>query len=90
MKLPYRPAYHDNPLVPLWLDGALEKCVRIDRSQRYAELSEWMHDLEHPNPAFMRRADLPLAEREPVRFWKTVSAVLACLLLAAILALLQR
>jgi hypothetical protein len=43
---------------------------------RYAALSEFVWDLEHPNPAFLKRSPIPLAQRHPLRFWQSVSALL--------------
>ena len=89
LALRYQPAYQINPLVPVWMDGALRKIVHVDRSKRYAELSEWMHDLEHPNPEYTQQRFLPLIDREPIRFWKSVSAMLALSLVAVLWAWLN-
>jgi serine/threonine protein phosphatase PrpC len=89
-KLRYRSASTTNPLVPAWLDGALERAVQLDPARRYPELSEWLHDLEHPNPSFEHKATFELDERSVVRRWQAVSAVLAAALLLALWALLGR
>ncbi len=57
------------------------------RNKRYGELSEFIYDLRHPNEAFLRSASAPLIERNPLAFWKGLSFVLACVVLA-LLALL--
>ncbi|MGR9099304.1 MAG: protein kinase domain-containing protein [Gammaproteobacteria bacterium] len=76
-KLNYVPSFHSNPMVPAWIDGALKKATSIDPHFRYDELSEFIYDLSNPNPQFLKGDDrLPLATRNPVFFWKTVSAVL--------------
>ncbi|MGB5605549.1 MAG: bifunctional protein-serine/threonine kinase/phosphatase, partial [Gammaproteobacteria bacterium] len=49
----YQSAGHANPDVPLWIDRALEKATAIDRRRRYNLLSEFVHDLAHPNPVFV-------------------------------------
>jgi serine/threonine protein phosphatase PrpC len=72
-RLEYIPAYQRNPLVPIWMSAALRKAVRADPSQRYAELSEFMHDLTHPNPLFLDERAIPLLQRNPVRFWRTLA-----------------
>ena len=74
--LRYIPAREQNPEVPLWLDLALEKAVRIDPERRYGKLSEFTHDLSHPNPEFMRQQRPPLLERNPVAFWRGLSLLL--------------
>ena len=74
-KIRYTPAITYNPMIPLWLDGALAKCVHCDQNLRYETSSEFFHDLTHPNEALMRQ-HIPLLERNPLRFWQIVSALL--------------
>ncbi|TWS94979.1 bifunctional protein-serine/threonine kinase/phosphatase [Reyranella sp. CPCC 100927] len=81
-RLVYRPARAVNPEIPAWVDGALEKAVRADPYRRYEELSEFTFDLRHPREAFLRTSPLPLMERRPLLFWKGLSFVLACTVLA--------
>jgi serine/threonine protein phosphatase PrpC len=65
-----------NPDVPVWIDKALEKAVSIDRSRRYTLLSEFTHDLAHPNPSFESRHAEPLIERNPLLVWKGIALVM--------------
>ena len=74
-KVRYTPAISWNPMIPLWLDGALAKCVHCEQSQRYETSSEFLYDLTHPNEAFMRQ-HIPLLEGNPLRFWQILSALL--------------
>ena len=76
-RLEYTPSYHHNPMVPVWLDGALRMAVRVDPARRYAEMSEFVYDLKHPNPVITKQSPLPLIERDPVFFWRGVAGVLA-------------
>jgi len=85
----YRPAAQINPEVPLWMDRALQKAVAIERSRRYAVLSEFMHDLSYPNPGFTARSIEPLIERNPLLVWKGI-ALLLFLLNVVWLVLLSR
>jgi hypothetical protein len=62
-------------MVPLWLDGALEKAVKTDSRLRYDTFSEFFFDLTHPNPGFMKY-NAPLLESNPTLFWKVISATL--------------
>jgi serine/threonine protein phosphatase PrpC len=71
----YIPASRHNPLVPVWLDKALEKALSLHPRQRYAALSEWVQDLQQPNPRWLRPQDQPLVERNPTRFWQLVAVV---------------
>jgi serine/threonine protein phosphatase PrpC len=73
-KIKYTSAITYNPMIPLWLDGALEKAVNTDQRLRYDTLSEFLFDLTHPNPAFMNRS-APMLERNPVLMWKLVAGI---------------
>ncbi len=74
-KIKYTSTLKHNPMIPLWLDGAIERAVRIDHRLRYDSFSEYYHDLTHPNDSFMK-GSLPLAERDPLIFWKFFSAIM--------------
>jgi serine/threonine protein phosphatase PrpC len=76
-RLRYIPASEFNPRVPDWVDFALRKAVHPNPLKRYEELSEFTFDLRHPNPGLLKNARPPLAERNPILFWKCISAVLA-------------
>lgn len=79
--LAYIPASGEDRAVPTWIDGALRTAVHPDPARRYAALSEFMTDLTTPNPHYGDGGFVPLAERNPVRFWQAVSFLLACLAL---------
>jgi serine/threonine protein phosphatase PrpC len=72
----YRSAILANPDVPLWIDKALEKATLIERGRRYQLMSEFVHDLAHPNPAFASRSAEPLIERNPLLVWKGLAGML--------------
>ncbi len=86
-KLRYASALTVRPLLPVWIDGALRKAVHPNPQRRYQALSEFVHDLRHPNPAFTGARRSPLLERDPLLFWRLLSLVLliAVLTLAAVL-----
>jgi len=65
-----------NQDIPVWIDKALEKSVSIDRTRRYTLLSEFVHDLTHPNAAFESRHAEPLMERNPLLVWKGIALIL--------------
>lgn len=69
-KLKYISAMQHNPLVPYWLDRALEKALSIYPNARYEALSEWFQDLKRPNPAWLTQRQQPLMERHPDKVWK--------------------
>jgi len=82
-KLKYISAMQHNPLVPYWLDKALEKALSIYPSARYEALSEWYQDLKRPNPEWLTPRQQPLLERHPEKIWKflAVSGWLCALLI---------
>lgn len=81
LKLIYDSVLNPDHEIPAWIDSVLKKAVHPDPSKRYEELSEFIYDLRHPSQAFLTRTMPPLLERNPVRFWKTVSLLLLILIL---------
>jgi len=78
-RLRYVPASEINPKIPQWMDLALSKAVHPNPLKRYEEFSEFIFDLRQPNPVLLKSARLPLAQRNPVLFWKYISAALLVL-----------
>ncbi|RLU03909.1 MAG: bifunctional protein-serine/threonine kinase/phosphatase [Ketobacter sp.] len=76
LDLKYIPAYRRNPMVPLWLDGALRKALQTNADLRYDSMSEFVHDLKNPNPDFLKVEQRPLLERDPARFWRWLALAL--------------
>lgn len=75
-RLHYVPSYHYNPLVPVWMDATIKKALSFSPELRYQDVSEFLHDLQNPNTEFSRQASLPLAQRNPLRFWQIIAALL--------------
>ena len=75
-RLRYRSARDGRPAVPLWVDGALRQAVQPSPARRYEAAANFVHDLKIPNPALAGRI-VPLAERDPVVFWKAIALALA-------------
>ena len=80
-KLRYTSALYHDPNIPIWIDGALKKAVHPDPNKRYQALSEFEYDLRNPNKTFLQRGFVPLAERDPLLFWKVISLILGCVIL---------
>ena len=74
-RLEYIPARKYNPLVPVWLDRALEKALNIQPGSRYDALSEWLVDIKRPNPDWLNHNEMPLLERDPVRVWQVIALI---------------
>ena len=85
----YTSACDYNTAIPPWIDGALRKAVHGDPGRRYAELSEFLHDLRRPNPEYTRARQRSLLERNPVGFWRGL-AILLLFTVAYLLFLLAR
>ena len=79
-RLRYEPVYHYNRSCPTWIDGALRKALHPHPDRRYAEVSEFIHDLYFPRREFVNAVRPPLIERNPEAFWKGVSLLLAVVL----------
>ena len=71
-------------MVPVWMDGALKKAMQVSPDLRYEALSEFVYDLQHPNPQFMDKSHVPLTKRNPLRFWQCLCAGLAVLQLVTL------
>ncbi|WP_038249597.1 bifunctional protein-serine/threonine kinase/phosphatase [Ghiorsea bivora] len=79
-KLVYQSVLDDDREIPMWVDEAIRKAVHPDPYQRYDEITEFVFDLRHPNQKFLNKTRPPLIERSPVLFWKSVSLVLALII----------
>jgi serine/threonine protein kinase len=76
-KLTYQSVLHEDREIPAWIDDTLKRALHPNPYKRYEVLSEFIHDLERPNKAFLHRSAPPLMERNPVLFWKGVSLCLS-------------
>jgi serine/threonine protein kinase len=88
-KLKFSSALDDNSEIPAWMDGVLEKAVHPDPLKRYADVSEFIHDLRHPDERWLKASAKPLIERNPLLFWKALSLGLG-LIVIVLLFLLRR
>ncbi|WP_255487346.1 bifunctional serine/threonine-protein phosphatase/kinase [Oceanospirillum sediminis] len=84
-RLEYMPSFQYNPMIPVWLDGALRRALQPNPELRYRRLSEFVYDLKKPNPHYIKEGNMPLAERNPLFFWKGLSGILLLLLLASLM-----
>jgi serine/threonine protein phosphatase PrpC/predicted Ser/Thr protein kinase len=76
-RLTYRSAMKFNPMVPYWMDAALEKALSVQPVNRHEALSEFIFDLQNPNKKYKHRLSLPLIETNPVRLWQVIVALQA-------------
>ncbi|MGO1396502.1 MAG: protein kinase domain-containing protein [Halomonas sp.] len=81
-KLAYQSALSENRELPAWVDEVLKKALHPTPHKRFPALSEFIFELHSPSPDMLKRAQLPLLERDPVLFWKGVSLALAIVVIA--------
>ncbi len=74
-QLQYVASIHLNPMVPNWMDGAIQKALSLDIKVRHEDVFEFLHDLQNPNPHFLETNAIPLIERNPMLFWRTFSII---------------
>ncbi|CAO1660434.1 Bifunctional protein-serine/threonine kinase/phosphatase [Halomonas sp. NYA30] len=84
-KLAYQSALSENRELPAWVDEVLKKALHPNPHKRYSALSEFIFELRSPSQEMLKRAQLPLLERDPVLFWKGVSLTLAITVIALLL-----
>ena len=60
LKLDYQSVTAHNPMVPLWMDAALKRSLSIRAGSRHPSMSEFLHNLEYPDPNLATPARLPL------------------------------
>jgi serine/threonine protein phosphatase PrpC len=75
------------PDLPAWLEAALARAIAVDDGVRFRDMAEFAVEMEagpaRAPPAVQRPRTL--YERDPVRFWQGVAALLALALLLSLL-----
>ncbi len=81
------PLTSHRPDLPAWLGHVLSTALSADPAARYGDVLELSMELEsgiaRATPIVLRK--LSLYERNPLRFWQVVSAILLLLLLASLM-----
>jgi serine/threonine protein kinase len=75
-RLKYTPISNHVSDIPHWVDKAIRTAVQVNPENRYEKLSELESDLRKPNSVYLKEESLPLMERNPVAFWRSLSVVL--------------
>lgn len=86
-KLVYTPIADVSHDLPLWVDGALRKALHPDPEQRFAEPAEFAYALRNP---VIDSEPTRLIDRDPLKFWKMVSALLGAAVVALLFLLTMR
>lgn len=79
--LKYQSALQYNPMVPYWLDGALEKALSPQPEKRHEAFSEFIYELKKPNKLYKHKSSAPLIEKNPLAVWQGIAALEAIILL---------
>jgi len=84
-RLRYKPSNKHNPIIPIWFDRVLEKGVKFNLEERYLSIRQFIKDLKHPNPEFLR--DDPKVEytKSPLLFWQFMSVFWVVMLFAMVM-----
>jgi len=75
-RLKYTPISNHMNDIPHWVDKAIRTAVQVNPANRYERLSELETDLRKPNLVYLKEESLPLMERNPIAFWRSLSLVL--------------
>ncbi|VAV91496.1 Serine/threonine protein kinase [hydrothermal vent metagenome] len=84
-QLEYIPATQVKPDIPPWVDTVLKKAVQKDPRERYQSFSEFERDFTVPPAQEGKQNFSPLLEKNPLLFWRTLSFLLALLLVISLL-----
>lgn len=74
-RLAYQSAHRHNPMVPYWMDGALEKALSPNIEKRQSAFSEFIFELQTPNKKYITKKDRPFIQRNPLKFWQILAAI---------------
>ncbi|MGS2723305.1 protein kinase domain-containing protein [Porticoccus sp. GXU_MW_L64] len=88
-KLKYKSALLNRNPPPDWVDYALSQAVHPDPTKRYLNFSQFLMDMKKPSSEFRQLKTRSLIERNPVRFWQGLSALLALTTLALLILNIQ-
>ncbi len=76
LKTKYIPCFEHNPLIPIWIDGAVKKGLRFEPERRYDDVSEFLYELQTPNPKYKKEHKAALLKKNPLLFWQIASGLL--------------
>jgi protein phosphatase len=73
--LTYVSALKYNPMVPYWLDGALQKALSPLPEKRHEAFSEFIYELKTPNKKYSSKTSSPLIQRNPLVVWQGLALI---------------
>ncbi len=78
--LNYISALKYNPMVPYWLDGAIQKALSPLPEKRHEAFSEFIYELKTPNKKYVSKTSSPLLEKNPLLFWQSLAFIQAIII----------
>ena len=81
-RLSYRDARDGTNAVPYWINAALKRATHPDPSKRFRAFSEFEAALQAPLANQDAQGMRPLMQRDPLRFWQGLCAVLLMIIIA--------
>lgn len=82
-RLRYASVRSNRAEIPSWIDSAIRRAVHTEPTRRQRDCLEFAWDLCHPNNDFLSEQMPPLIQRDPVKFWKSISLILLLLLITS-------
>ena len=73
LKTKYVPCFNENPLVPIWIDGAIKKGLRFNAERRHEDIPELLHELQTPNSKYTTTHNAVFMDKNPLLFWQIMS-----------------
>lgn len=75
------------PDLPAWLDRTLARAIAVNSADRFQDVIEFVFELDHGagRASPIHLASKPLYARDPLMFWKVVSAMLVLLVAVMVL-----
>ncbi|WP_338056214.1 bifunctional protein-serine/threonine kinase/phosphatase [Shewanella pneumatophori] len=81
-RLRYIPSYSLNPLIPIWMDSALQKSLKFDPKDRHNDTSEWLYEMNTPVREWHKPVgEQSLLEKHPLAFWQILSGLLLAIIM---------
>ncbi|MBE3640299.1 bifunctional protein-serine/threonine kinase/phosphatase [Mangrovicoccus algicola] len=76
-RLTWQPLRDGPVAVPEWMEAAIRRACHPDPLRRQDALGDFIAGLTAPPPGWIPPRHRPLMQRDPLRFWQAVSAILA-------------
>jgi serine/threonine protein phosphatase PrpC len=88
---PPSPLSDHRPDLPVWLDRTIARAIAVNPADRFEDIIEFVFEMEHgaERASPINIARKPLYARDPLVFWKVVSALLGLLLVITVFTMMS-